>query len=113
MDTDLMWLPAEKCSKSGCTQTVTLDGEVVGTVKAPKNVVRLKGKLAAGSKHKWSVVSSGLGKSPTWTFTVAKKASDVCGRMTGIGHGEGDADEYNEGGGGGGKSKSKSKSKGG
>lgn len=106
MDADLMWLPAEDCAKQSCTQTVTFDGKVVGTVKAPKNVVRLSGKLSPGSRHKWSVKSSGMHTSPTWTFTVAKRASEVCGRMSGIGHGEGDADEYNKetGGGGGGSS---------
>jgi len=92
--THLMWLPASRCIQTKCTQTVTLDGRVVGSVKAPNNVMRLSGSLSPGSVHTWSVDSSGLGKGPSWTFTVAKSEKDVCGRMSGIGHGEGDADEY-------------------
>merc|ERR1712224_61821 len=86
--------PASKCIESKCTQTVRLDGTGVGSVKAPSNVIRLNGNLSPGSSHTWSVVSSGLGTSPSWSFTVAQSEKDVCGRMSGIGHGEGDADEY-------------------
>jgi len=93
---DLMWLPAEECAKSGCSQTVTLDGKEVATVQAPKNVARLSGNLAPGSTHTWSVKSSGMTSSPTWKFTVAKSQQDVCGRMSRIGHGEGDDAEYDK-----------------